>query len=256
MIENTLKSVLSYNISDEFGYIKADYFNESNYLVGRPVKNKDGSVKTKNDGSIYYDRDKLLDKLEGKYNSTENDVIRHYRVDHKNVPPWILITDLSLGEIINWLKQSKGNIKDTVMKHYILLDGLKDEKNNYNFFAQCLYVILEYRNIISHGGRVLLHCNKRKLDCQFLKEYIPCYSTGMRNNVVGNEDLMGLIYAVIILFSNRNTVRREFIDEVTSCFLKAKQTNEELYYKILERNEIKQKYIDDLQTLKLSIHTE
>jgi hypothetical protein len=63
-------------------------------------------------------------------------------------------------------------------------------------------------------------------------------------------DLMGLIYAIIASFSNRSSVREEFIDEITSCFLKMKQSNEEVYNKILERNKIKQKYIDDLQTLK------
>lgn len=250
MIENTLKSVLSYNISEEFGYIKSDYFNGNNYSLGNPVKNRNGVVIKNQGGKIYYDRDKLLEKLKEKYNSNKSDVVCHYRVDHGNVPPWILVTELSLGEIINWLKQSKGAVKDNVMLHYIMLDKLSEAKNNYSFFSQCLYVVLEYRNIVSHGGRVLLHCNKRKFDCHLLKEYIPCYSNGMKRNKVGRTDLMGLIYAMIALFSNRSTVREEFIDEITSCFLKMKRSNEEVYNKILERNKIKQKYIDDLQTLK------
>jgi len=44
-------------------------------------------------------------------------------------------------------------------------------------------------------------------------------------------DLMGLIYAIIVLFSNRSSVREAFIDELTSCFLKMKQSTEEVYNK-------------------------
>ncbi|UDM70307.1 Abi family protein [Vagococcus fluvialis] len=234
IIEETLKSMIPHSISDEYGYLQKDYLEEENY--------KKGDIKNDGNGNHYSDRDKLLRKLNEKHELAYNPSIKHYKTEYQNVPPWILVNDCTFGELVNWLKLSNDKVKNNVIYH-CLDESKKDKLDVPSYFFACLYNINEYRNIVSHGGRIFHHKCKHTQSCGLMKKYLDSYSIKMNNEAVGKDGFLSIVFSLISVFSSRDVIRRNFIEDILECFSEFKIDSEELYTLLLVRCDIKEVFL-------------
>lgn len=237
-IEESFKSVLSYSVSSRLGYLESDYIDKSVYNLG---KLKDGK----------HDRDKLFEEFDKVKCGDYHQVITHYRDKYNNIPPWILISKLSLGKIITWYKLSNKDIKEDVYNHFLDSTRYSHRYNHKSLFIECFYVAHEYRNIVAHGDRVLQCEGKRALNTRSLHLYFnsKTYTTQMRNHNFGRKEMPAILIAIIVLLSNRNTIRNSFISEVQVLMTQLKLEKPSLYNKILVSNNLNQDFIDNLSRL-------
>ncbi|WP_322880027.1 Abi family protein [Enterococcus faecium] len=240
VFEETLKSLIPHSISKEYGFLQSEYLDPDVYDKGR--------LKYDDKGNSYTDRDKLLAKLNERISSSYNQSIIHYKNEYHNVPPWILVNDCTFGELVNWLKLSNLNIKTEIVNHCFNKNNSKTDFNSLLF--HCLYNINEFRNIVSHGGRIFHHKCKHELSPGLLKNYLQKYSISMRNNCIGQDGILSIVFSLICVFSNRDTVKNNFIDEIVSSFQQFNNNNNEIMSKLLDRCDIKMESISRLQEFK------
>lgn len=90
-VESTLKTAVAYVVTKDFKSVQKDYLQKENYDSGNKKYNKEKDK---------YEYD--IDQLFHKFNFILNDntqPFRHYRIKHKNIPPWILIKGMSFENI-------------------------------------------------------------------------------------------------------------------------------------------------------------
>ena len=84
VIENQLKSVLSYQLSKKYGYREKDYLNPKNFTSDH---NKSRRVRD------------LIDKMKRqiRINATSHNATMHYMNNYGYIPMWVLVKVLSFG---------------------------------------------------------------------------------------------------------------------------------------------------------------
>ena len=139
-LEEHLRAVTSYVISESFTSDQEEYLKFSNYQ-NRRTKYARFSL-----GSI-------LDKFK-KVSKSSKDPIRYHRETYGNVPPWVLFKGIYLSDLVNFIRLLKPAEKNAVIhKIYGIPEKMIDEHLK-NFFTDTLFMCLEYRNLAAHGGRI------------------------------------------------------------------------------------------------------
>ena len=142
IIENSLKSVISYQLSRKYGYKEKDYLNVKNFT------NEHGKQKKVKD---------LIDKMKRQirvYCSNHNATM-HYVNNYGYIPLWILVKVLSFGivcELYTILKpEDKIAIADIFNTSTYYLDDF-------------LPLLANYRNLCAHEDIVYEHRTERYID--------------------------------------------------------------------------------------------
>ena len=154
--EQTFKQALAYSVAKIISDEQARYTAKSHYNTG----------KTHHRGRhIYNDRDRLLKKFNKLINS-DKQPFEHYRQDHHNIPPWIMIKGMSFGEVIYWYRLSKPEIRFNVIAELLGIDTTLLRVSNSDLkisqmIGDLLGLYLSYRNLTAHGGRVYNHRSER-----------------------------------------------------------------------------------------------
>lgn len=165
--EDSFKQSLAYVVSSEISDEFANYTNSENFVPGNI--NKRGKS----------DRDFLIKKF-NSVESLDHDPYKHYKEHHGNVPPWILVKGLSLGQTMyffNLLKEQ--TIKEKVIarmtgQNINTIKVLDEQLHLKQAFGDSLNLILAYRNLSAHGGRVYNYRSQ--------KHQITTYSPFLYNN--------------------------------------------------------------------------
>lgn len=146
VFEQTFKQSIAYVIAENISAEYSTYISQDFYIPGEIHRGTS-------------DRDRLLHTMNKIHNSSLNPY-KHYRDSHGNVPPWILIKGLSLGQAIYWFTLLKNKrFKDEIISRMTglninLIDGLDEQFKIRNTFSDALMLILSYRNLAAHGGRI------------------------------------------------------------------------------------------------------
>lgn len=154
-VEDTLRTAVAHVLGEVFTADQNLYLDRKNFRLG------------KKRGNTYQ-----LDDILNKFNKIINDdmnPIKYYRETYGNIPPWILMKGASFGNLVNFVKLQKGDLKDKIIS-LIYNKSLKDIKMNTNIktlFMDTLFVCLDYRNRAAHGGRTYNFKTKAKF------RYIP-----------------------------------------------------------------------------------
>ena len=170
VIENNLKSVISYQLSKKYGYRERDYLKEKNFTT---VPEKQAQV---ND---------LLRKMKRqiRVNGAKHTATLHYVSNYGYIPLWILVKVLSFGIV-------------SEMYQILKVDDQKEIAKVYNIdpeiFAIYLPILANYRNLCAHEDILYENKTQKEIDDtvyhQLLK--IPkeeeCYTQG-------KNDLFALI---------------------------------------------------------------
>lgn len=167
IFENSFKQAVAYAIAENISEELAEYSNSDNYVPGH-INNHGNS-----------DRDFLLRRI-NTVSGLNTEPYKHYRETHDNIPPWILVKGLSLGNTIYLFRLLKdSSIKEKIIGRMMgfdpaIIPGIDAQFRIKQVFSDSLSLILDYRNLAAHGGRIYDH--------RSVKHQISVYSPLLYNN--------------------------------------------------------------------------
>ena len=189
IIENNIKSLMSYQLSKKYGYREKDYLNPKNFSKD-PIK-----VRQVHD---------VLNKVKRqiRVNGRQNSATMHYITNYGYIPLWILVKVLSFGIV--------GEL------YGILDDSDQIEISNlYNLDVETLVIYLSilsnYRNLCAHEEILYDHRTQKVIPDSRYHYLLDIDMTDNEYNY-GKNDL----FSVVIIFKQLLTENefRDFINEV------------------------------------------
>lgn len=136
-IEHKIKSILSYEFCSYFGESQVAYTTKENYTA---FTNKDNE-----------ELEKLINIFLDILSKNTYPFIKYNKQKYNNVPIWILMHTLTLGNVSKFYLFQQEDIKVTIAKKFNIIPKELD-----NF----LKIMTNYRNVCAHGER--LYCYKTK----------------------------------------------------------------------------------------------
>lgn len=138
-IEAHLRTALAYTVAKHYSESHCEYLNRRHYEKGNTKYGKS-------------QRSQMLNKCQ-KILNDESQPYKHYREQHGNIPPWILVKGMTFGNLITFYKLQKTDIKTEVIG---LMTKIPEELINNdlkNMFINILYFLLAHRNNTAHVSR-------------------------------------------------------------------------------------------------------
>ena len=173
VIENQLKSILSYQLSKKYGYKEKDYLNPKNFTSDHDKKRRVKDVLEKMKRQI-------------RINSLHHNATAHYANSYGYIPLWVLVKVLSFGivcELYTILKQEdKIEIAD-------IFNTTPEDLSNY------LIILSNYRNLCAHEDIVYENKTERYIEDNIYHEQLNIPKMDAEY-IYGKNDL----FAVIIIF--------------------------------------------------------
>lgn len=189
VIENNVKSIISYQLSKKYGFKEKDYLNEKNY-------NQD-TIKTRQVKDVINKMKRQIRK-----NGKQHSATLHYTSNYGYIPMWVLVKVLSMGivsELYNILKEED---KEAINQYY-----------NIDSETMSIYlsILSNYRNLCAHEDIIYDYRAQRQIPDNYVhaKLDIPKVDGEYK---YGKNDL----FCVLIIFSKLLEDRefRDLIGEV------------------------------------------
>lgn len=175
IIENRLKSVISYQLSKKYGYKERDYLNLKNFTQDPEKKRRVRDI---------------IDKMKRqiRINTSRHNATMHYVKNYGYIPLWILVKVLSFGIVCELFSILKDEDKLEVASVFgITVEYLED----------FLPILSNYRNLCAHEDIVFDHKTERFIpDTDYHKKLNIFKMDG--EYIYGKNDL----FAVIIIFKH------------------------------------------------------
>ena len=185
IMENNIKSIMSYQLSKKYGFKEKDYLNPDNFTKD-PMREK----------QVYDVLGKM--KRQIRVNGKQHTATQHYMFNYGYIPMWILVKVLSFGLISELYLILKNEDKEAISNFYEIDT---EEMGTY------LNLLSNFRNICAHEDILYDHRTQRLIsDTEFhYKLDIPKDEEGIYK--FGKNDLFAM---VIIL--KQMLEKDEFID--------------------------------------------
>ena len=189
IIENNIKSLISYQLSKKYGYKEKDYLNPKNFSKD-PIK-----IRQVHD---------ILNKVKRQIrnNVKQHSATMHYVTNYGYIPLWILVKVLSFG---------------IVSELYDILDDSDQIEiaKNYNLDVESLVIYLSilanYRNLCAHEDILYDHRTQKFIpDTRFHYELNIDMTDGEYN--YGKNDLFAVVIIMRQLLTDSEF--RDFVNEV------------------------------------------
>ena len=189
IIENNIKSLISYQLSKKYGYREKDYLNQKNFSKD-PIKAR----------QVHDILNKV--KRQIRVNGKQHTATMHYMTNYGYIPLWILVKVLSFG---------------IVSELYGILDVTDQEAiaNLYGLDVETLIIYLmilsNYRNLCAHEEILYDHRTQKSIPDTRYHYLLGIDMTDNEYNY-GKNDL----FSVVIIFKQLLTDKefREFINEI------------------------------------------
>ena len=179
IIENNVKSLISYQMSKKYGFKEKDYLNIKNFTEDT-LKNR----------QVHDVLDKV--KRQIRFNGRKHTATIHYITNYGYIPLWILVKVLSFGLMTEFYNILKVNDQVEIASIYNL---------DTNVFSNYLTILSNYRNLCAHED-MLYDYRTRKLI------YDTIYHEKLRipkednEYIYGKNDLFSLVIILKELLSN------------------------------------------------------
>ena len=175
MIENNIKSIISYQLSKKYGYREKDYLNPNNFNY-IPEKRKQV-----ND---------LLGKMKRqiKDNAVNHTATKHYINNYGYIPLWVLVKVLSFGIVSELFSILKKEDQYDIVELYDL---------DVNVFTNYLSSLSNYRNLCAHED--ILYNNRTQKSILDTK-----YHRLLNIPIMDNEYIYGKndLFSVVIMMKS------------------------------------------------------
>ena len=179
VIENQLKSILSYQLSKKYGYKEKDYLNPKNFTNDHDKKRRVKDVLEKMKRQI-------------RINSLHHNATAHYANSYGYIPLWVLVKVLSFGivcELYTILKtEDKIEIAD-------IFNTTPEDLSNY------LIILSNYRNLCAHEDIVYENKTERYIEDNIYHEELNIPKMDAEY-IYGKNDLFAVIIIFKVLLTN------------------------------------------------------
>lgn len=181
VIENQLKSVVSYQLSKKYGYKEKDYLNINNFTSERAKQRR---VKD------------LIDKMKRqiRINSTTHNATMHYITHYGYIPLWVLVKVLSFGIVCELYTILKREDQDAIADIF---------ETSPEVLSDILVILSNYRNLCAHEDIVYEHRTERIApDTKYHERLNIPKMDG--EYIYGKNDLFSVIIIFKILLSKKD----------------------------------------------------
>ena len=177
-IEQKIRSLISYSFCEAFSENQSAYLNSANY-----------NVSNKNSRDI----SKLISILTYEANqNTEHSYVVYQRNTYGNVPLWVIMKTLTLGQTSKMYSFMLPSIKSKVSVHYT-------EKE----LIQYLKVLTVFRNICAHNERLFSFETRFEIPDTLLHKKMSIPQKGTQY-LYGKHDMFALLIAFRYLLDNED----------------------------------------------------
>ena len=180
VIENQLKSVISYQLSKKYGYKEKDYLNPKNF--------------TQDHNKVRRVRD-LIDKMKRqiRINDTTHNATIHYMNNYGYIPLWVLVKVLSFGIVCELY---------TILKKEDQIEIAEVFNTTPQVLEDILIILSNYRNLCAHEDIVFEHKTERVIpDTKYHNLMNIPQMDG--EYIYGKNDLFAVIIIFKILLKNK-----------------------------------------------------
>ena len=170
IIENNIKSIISYQLSLKYGYREKDYLTPKNFTTNREKSKQVTDILKKMKRQI-------------SFNASQHSATSHYVNNYGYIPLWVLVKVLSfgiVGELYSILK------KEDQMNIAEIYNLDVDTLSNY------LTILSNYRNLCAHEDIVFSNKTQRKIEDN---SYHKLLRIPMMDDeyIYGKDDLFALV---------------------------------------------------------------
>ena len=173
IIENRLKSTISYQLSKKYGYKERDYLNIKNFDQNPEKKRKVRDV---------------IDKMKRqiRINTSRHNATMHYLKNYGYIPLWILVKVLSFGMVCELFSILKKEDKMAITSMFDI---------TIEYLESFLPILSNYRNLCAHEDIVFNHKTERVIPDTIYHKKMNIFKMD-EEYIYGKDD----IFAVIIIF--------------------------------------------------------
>ena len=171
IVENNIKSIISYKLSIKYGYKEKNYLKPSNFTSDRKEQRRVNDVLGKMNRQI-------------RVNAQNHTATLHYISNYGYIPLWVLVKVLSFG-LINELY---GILKVEDQKE--IADIYKVDVDNMIIY---LALLANYRNLCAHEDIVFDHKTQRYISPTVYHEKLGIPKDEFGDYVYGKNDIFALI---------------------------------------------------------------
>lgn len=189
MIENNVKSIISYQLSKKYGFKEKEYLDPKNFTQD--------SMKVR---QVYDVLNKM--KRQIRVNGKQHAATLHYLSNYGYIPMWILVKVLSFGLIGELYSILKADDQLKIAEFYDL---------NCESLSIYLNLLSNFRNLCAHEDILYEHRTQRKIPDNKYHELLDI-EKGVDGYIYGKNDL----FALIIIFKRmlRDVEFSDLINEV------------------------------------------
>ena len=179
ILENNIKSIISYQLSKKYGYKESDYLKIRNF-DSRPDK-----IKQIND---------LIKKMKRqiRINGSQHGATMHYINNYGYVPLWVLVKVLSFGIVSELYTVLKPEDRKAIADLYHV---------NTDTFSKYLVMLSNYRNLCAHEDILFENKSQRIIDDTPYHLMLNIDKTN-GEYIYGKNDLFAVIIIMKQLLSN------------------------------------------------------
>ena len=181
VIENQLKSVISYQLSKKYGYREKDYLNPKNF--------------TSDHDKVRRVRD-LVNKMKRqiRINANSHNATMHYMNNYGYIPLWVLVKVLSFGIVCELY---------TILKKEDQIEVAETFNTVPSVLEDILIILSNYRNLCAHEDIVFEHKTERVIpDTKYHQIMKIPKMDG--EYIYGKNDIFALIIIFKILLSKKD----------------------------------------------------
>lgn len=223
LVEKSLKSVISYAFSKEYGEDDRKYLLPASFDTRPRSTNRVTST---------------IDTLKGLITDNVhngNKTICHYVKNHGHVPLWVLFTVASFGNVSVFFANLKDKEKSVIASHY----GLTA-----NELSSIMYFLTHIRNACAHGHRVYTFGSDSRKPLT-----IPRLDIHNQLNVPGREGLNDILAVVICCFYILPKNSLEYL--VINLKNRLDRIKHERFYSgVVNKTNLRGKYLDSILEIK------
>ncbi len=181
VIENQLKSVISYQLSKKYGYREKDYLNPKNFS-----QDHDKTRRVRD----------LIDKMKRqiRINANSHNATMHYMNNYGYIPMWVLVKVLSFGIVCELYTILKKEDQIEIAEVFNTTPGVLED---------ILIILSNYRNLCAHEDIVYEHRTERIIPDTKYHEMMNIPKMD-GEYIYGKNDIFALIIIFKILLNEKN----------------------------------------------------